>query len=57
MDEAYDKGIGKAGRRRMIRRWKAEGNGLSLKAWARRQSSVGDAAYVWVQAKRKRGKP
>jgi hypothetical protein len=55
--EGYDKGIGRKERRRVVRRWKAEGSGLSLKAWAAKQSPVGDAAYIWLQAKRKRGKP
>ncbi len=47
--EGY-KGIGRAARRLMIRQWKASGQKLSLKAWAKQQG-VGDAALVWVQAK------
>lgn len=45
-------GIGKTERRRMIRRWKEEGGGLSLKAWAKLQPPVGDAAFRWFQAKK-----
>jgi hypothetical protein len=56
MEEETYKGIGRTERRRMIRKWKEEGNGLSLRAWAARQHPVGDAAYVWLRAKRKRGK-
>lgn len=47
--EGY-KGIGRAARRVMIRRWKREGKGLSLKQWARKQG-VGDVANVWAHAK------
>lgn len=57
LEENGTKGIGRAARRLMIRQWKEEGGGLSLRAWAARQHPVGDAAYVWLQAKRKRGKP
>ena len=45
------KGVGSMERRRMIRKWKLEGQGLSLKEWARRQS-VGDAALAWVEGKK-----
>jgi hypothetical protein len=48
--EAY-KGIGRTERRRMIRRWKAEGKGLTLRAWARKQHPVGDSAQAWLKAK------
>lgn len=47
--EGY-KGIGRAARREMIRRWKATGRKTSLKQWARKQG-VGDSADVWVKAK------
>ena len=57
MEEDVFKGIGRVARRQMIKMWKEQGEGLSLKAWARRQNPVGDAAYVWVQAKRKRARP
>lgn len=50
--EAHITGIGKTEKRRMVKRWKLEGNGLSLKEWAARQPPVGDAAFVWLQAKR-----
>lgn len=47
------KGLGRAKRREMIRRWKAEGKpqGLSLKQWAQ-QSLVGDMARAWLHVKR-----
>jgi hypothetical protein len=47
--EGY-KGIGRAARREMIRRWKASGSKSSLKQWACKQG-VGDAADVWFKAK------
>lgn len=50
-NEAF-RGLGRTERRRMIRRWKEEGGGLSLKAWARKQDPVGDAAYHWLKAKK-----
>lgn len=49
-NEGY-KGIGRRARQQMIRRWKASGKSKSLKEWAKSQD-VGDAAKVWVQAKR-----
>jgi len=49
--ESKSKGIGRKERQRMIRRWKIEGNGLSLKEWAKQQG-VGDAALAWKEAKR-----
>jgi hypothetical protein len=52
MEEDNVRGIGRVERRQMVRRWKAEGNGLSLRAWARKQSPVGDSAFVWLEAKR-----
>ena len=45
-------GIGRRERRSMIRRWKTEGLGMSLKQWARRQSQVGDAATAWLEKKK-----
>lgn len=54
-NEATLKGIGKTERRRMIKRWKEEGLGLSLRAWARRQHPVGDSAHSWIQAKTQKG--
>jgi hypothetical protein len=36
----------------MIKQWKAEGKGLSLKQWAARQNPVGDAACIWLNSKR-----
>lgn len=50
-EEGYQ-GLGRARRREMIRRWKEEGKGLSLKEWARQQSGVGDAALVWLETKK-----
>lgn len=47
--EGY-KGIGRAARRAIVRRWKSSGTSLSLKQWARQQG-VGDAADVWIKAK------
>jgi hypothetical protein len=49
-DEGY-RGIGRRERRRMIRRWKAEGRGMSLKQWAA-NADVGEAALVWIRHKR-----
>jgi hypothetical protein len=46
------KGLGRRRRRRMIRHWKAEGGGKSLKDWAR-IAGVGDAALVWFEHKRR----
>lgn len=46
------KGLGRQERQRMIRRWKEEGRGLSLKEWARQNAQVGDAALVWLEHKR-----
>ena len=48
--EGY-KGIGRRLRRWMLRRWKAEGRGMSLKQWAR-SALVGDAALAWLAHKR-----
>lgn len=54
-NEGY-KGLGKKARRDMIKRWREEGKpkGLSLKQWAA-QTGVGDAADVWLHAKRTQG--
>ncbi len=50
--EGYN-GLGRRERRRLIRRWKVEGNGLSLKDWARSLSTlVGDSAKVWIEHKK-----
>ena len=46
------KGLGRRHRRRMIRIWKAEGGGRSLKEWAR-LAQVGEAALVWFEHKRR----
>ncbi len=48
--EGY-KGLGRADRRRMKRRWRTEGQGMSLKQWAK-HTGVGDAADVWLKAKK-----
>lgn len=48
--ESYQ-GLGRAERRRMKRRWRQEGGGLSLKDWARKMG-VGDAALNWLEHKR-----
>jgi len=48
--EGY-KGIGRRMRRWMVRRWKAEGRGMSLKQWAQ-LALVGDAAQSWLQHKK-----
>jgi hypothetical protein len=45
-------GIGRRERRAMIRRWKMEANGMSLKQWAR-LGKVGDAATAWLETKKK----
>ena len=45
-------GIGKRERRTMIRRWKIEANGMSLKQWAR-LGKVGEAATAWLETKKK----
>ncbi|MEQ9317946.1 MAG: hypothetical protein RIF41_02265 [Polyangiaceae bacterium] len=57
LDETTYPGIGKTERRRVIQRWKEEGKplGLSLKQWAAQQHPVGDAAFNWLQAKKRRG--
>jgi hypothetical protein len=44
-------GIGRRERRIMIRRWKSEGKGKSLKQWAR-LAGVGDAAIAWLEKKK-----
>jgi hypothetical protein len=44
-------GIGRRERRSMIRRWKTEGKGMSLKQWAR-QATIGDAAAAWLETKK-----
>jgi len=46
-------GLGKTECRRMKRRWREEGGGLSLRAWARLQHPVGESAYHWLKAKTK----
>lgn len=52
MEQEHDfVGIGRRHRRLMVQRWKESGTGLSLKAWARTQHPVGDAAYIWWRAK------
>jgi len=51
-NEGY-RGIGREERRRMIRRWKEEGRGLSLKQWAR-MAGIGDAALSWIMSKKGR---
>jgi hypothetical protein len=45
-------GLGRRERRRLLRRWKEEGAGLSLKQWAQQNDLVGDAAQAWLAAKR-----
>lgn len=47
------KGIGRRGRRLLVKLWKGSGTSLSLRQWAA-QSEVGDLAQVWLQAKRSR---
>jgi hypothetical protein len=49
--EGY-RGLGRRERRRMVRRWKTEGRGQSLKEWARR-AAVGDAAVAWLENKKR----
>ena len=51
--EAF-RGLGKAERRRMIKRWHEEGRpqGLSLRKWASQQHPVGDSAYTWLRVKK-----
>jgi hypothetical protein len=44
-------GIGRRERRSMIRRWKSEAHGMSLKQWAR-LAQVGDAAIAWLEKKK-----
>jgi hypothetical protein len=44
-------GIGRQERRRLLRRWKQDGRGLSLKQWARQNALVGDAAAAWLESK------
>ena len=44
-------GIGRRERRSMIRRWRSEGRGMSLKQWAR-LGEVGDAATAWLEKKK-----
>lgn len=56
-NEETFKGLGRAERRKMIRLWKETASGLSLKDWARAQHPVGDAAYAWIKAKAKKGRP
>lgn len=48
--EGY-RGLGRRERRRMLRRWKIEGRGQSLKQWAR-GAVVGEAALAWLASKR-----
>lgn len=45
-------GIGRAERRRMVKRWRESGSGLSLKEWAKQNAQVGDAAQAWLESKR-----
>ena len=45
-------GIGRAERRRMVKRWKESGSGLSLREWARQNAQVGDAAQGWLEHKK-----
>ena len=52
MTEEKFAGLGKRERRRLIRRWKSEGQGLSLKQWAQQNNLVGDAAQAWLGTKR-----
>jgi len=53
MDAEGYKGLGRRERQRLIRRWKAEGQGRSLKDWARSLSTlVGDAAKAWIEHKK-----
>jgi hypothetical protein len=47
------RGIGRRERQSMVRRWKSEGHGMSLKQWAR-LGKVGDAATAWLEKKRAR---
>ena len=54
-DTEKSKGLGRRERRRLLRRWKEEGAGLSLKQWAQQNALVGDAAQAWLE--QKRGKP
>lgn len=57
LDETTYPGVGKTERRRVIQRWKEEGKplDLSLKQWAAQQHPVGDAAFAWLSAKKRRG--
>lgn len=48
--EGY-RGLGRRERRRMLRRWKTEGRGQSLKQWAR-GAVVGEAGLAWLANKR-----
>lgn len=54
-NEDIRKGLGKTERRRMVKRWREEGRGLSLRTWARKQHPVGDSAFAWIQTKTKKG--
>lgn len=51
LDREGYQGIGRRERRRMIRRWKEEGRGLSLKQWAV-NAGIGEAALAWIRHKR-----
>jgi len=53
-DEEKSKGLGRRERQRLIRRWKKDGTGLSLKQWAQTNALVGDAAQAWLEQKRGR---
>ena len=46
------RGIGRKERRRLVKRWRQEGAGLSLKQWAQQNNLVGDAAQAWIESKR-----
>jgi hypothetical protein len=54
-DRERSRGIGKKELRRMKKRWKEEGSGLSLKEWAK-NGQVGDAQAAWIEAKRGSGR-
>ncbi len=48
------RGLGRAERRRFIKRWRAENSGMSLKEWARANNIVGDQAQAWISTKRQK---
>ena len=45
------KGVGKRNKRIMLRLWKEQGRGKSLKEWAK-SAEVGDVAHVWLRTKK-----